>query len=318
MSITWIIIQLILGAGLLAFGADRFIVASSALARNFNVPKLLVGILLVGFGTSFPELIVSAIASFHGKAQMAIGNVIGSNIANIGLVLGLAVLIAPIKVHSRLIKREFPLLIIISILAGILLWNEYLSRLDGVVLLVILVIHIYWVSVSIPKDKDPIVEEIEREAPAEVKTRVAIIWWFIGLVLLLVGSELFVKGAVGAAKLMGVSDLVIGLTIVTIGTSLPELAATILSVLKNEHDIAIGHIVGSNIFNLLAVLAMPALIDPGAFPAVVMRRDYPIMMIYTLALWLITFCFSRKGQIGRVVGGIFLLGYVGYLVYLFL
>lgn len=317
MSITWIVIQIVLGVALLAFGADRFIAASAGLARNFKLPTLLVGILLVGFGTSFPELVVSAIASFHGKAQLAIGNVIGSNIANIGLVLGLAALIMPIKVHSRLIKREFPLLIIISIFAGILLFNGYLSRLDGVILLVLLALHIYWVSISIPKSEDTVVHEIEEKKPAKMKTSIAIIWWVVGLGLLFVSSELLVNGAVAAAKLMGISDLIIGLTVVTIGTSLPELAATITSALKKEHDIAIGHVVGSNIFNILAVLAMPALIDPGSFSFSVMRRDYPVMMAYTVVLWLVTFCLPRKGRLGRIVGGIFLLGYISYLVYLF-
>lgn len=319
MSITWIIVQILLGVALLALGADRFISASSALARNFKLPELLVGILLVGFGTSFPELVVSAIASFHDKAQIAIGNVVGSNIANIGLVLGLSALIMPIKVHSRLIKREFPILIIISIFAGILLWNGYLSRLDGIVLLVILVLHIYWIAVTIPKSDDVLVKEVQEESKkiAKMKTPIAIVWWLIGLGLLFVSSELLVNGAVGAAKLMGISDLVIGLTIVTIGTSLPEFAATIVSALKNEHDIAIGHIVGSNIFNLLAVLAMPALIAPGTFSSSLMRRDYPVMLAYAVLLWLVTFCFPRKGRLGRVVGGVFLLAYIIYLLSLF-
>jgi len=320
LSITWIIVQIVLGVLLLTLGADRFITGSSALAKNFKLPELLVGILLVGFGTSFPELVVSVIASFHNKAQIAIGNVVGSNIANIGLVLGLSALIMPIKVHSRLIKREFPILIIISIIAGILLWNGYLSRVDGIILLVILILHIYWVSVTIPKSQDVLVKEVqehESKKAATMRTSIAIVWWVVGLGLLFVSSELLVNGAVGAAKLMGISDLVIGLTIVTIGTSLPELAATIVSALKNEHDIAIGHVVGSNIFNILAVLAMPALIAPGTFSSSLMRRDYPVMLAYAVALWLVTFCLPRKGHLGRIVGGIFLLGYIIYLVSLF-
>lgn len=319
MSITWIVIQIILGAALLALGADRFIAASVVLARNFELPTLLVGILLVGFGTSFPELIVSATASFHGKAQIAIGNVIGSNIANIGLVLGLATLIMPLKVHSRLIKREFPVLIIISIIVGVLLLNGYLSRFDGIVLLVLLALHVYWISVSIPKAQDIVVKEVkeyEAKKLEKMKTSVAIIWWIVGLGLLFVSSELLVNGAVGAAKLMGIGDLIIGLTVVTIGTSLPELAATITSVLKKEHDIAIGHIIGSNIFNILGVLAMPALINPGTFSSAVVRRDYPVMMGYTVVLWLVTFCLPCKGRLGKIVGGIFLVSYIGYLVYL--
>lgn len=317
-SLAWIVIELIFGAGFLAIGAERFIVGSAALARNFNVPSLLIGILLVGFGTSFPELVVSAIASAHGKASIAIGNVVGSNIANIGLVLGLAALIVPISIHSRLIKREIPILILISLIVGMLLWNHYLSRWDGVILLAILAFQITWVSYSMMKQSDPIQKEISREALSPMSTRLAILWWFVGLGLLLGGSELLVDGAVKTAKILGISDLVIGLTIVTIGTSLPELAATVVGALKKEHDIAIGHVVGSNIFNTSAVLAMPALINPGTFPNSVTRRDFPIMLLFTIVLWFATFCIpGQKARLGRVVGAVFLLGYAGYLVYLF-
>ena len=152
----WSVIELVVGAGLLAWGADRFVGASSAIATRFNVPRLLVGILLVGFGTSFPELVVSVIAASHHKAQLAIGNVVGSNIANIGLVLGAAVLIAPIQVNSRLIKREFPILILVSLIAGFLMWNGVLSRWDGVMLLGVLVAQIYWMVRSMPSPDDPL------------------------------------------------------------------------------------------------------------------------------------------------------------------
>ena len=317
MTIFKIIIELVIGTGLLAFGADRFIVASASLARHLKIPALIAGIILVGFGTSFPELIVSAIASAHGKAQIAIGNVIGSNIANIGLVLGLATLIAPIKVHSRLIKREFPILIIISVFIGAMLWNGYLSRWEGIILFVILALHFYWISVSVPKNRDPIVAELAQEKPIKMSVKKSIFWWVVGLVVLFGSSELLVDGAVGAAKLIGISDLIIGLTIVTIGTSLPEFAATIISALKKEHDIAIGHIVGSNIFNSLAVLAMPALIAPGNFSPEVVQRDYPIMLAFTIGLWLFTFLVPGKGELGRIFGGIFLLCYIGYLFLLF-
>lgn len=318
MSIVWIVIELIAGAALLAYGAERFIMSSAVLARNFKLPSLLIGILLVGFGTSSPELVVSAIAAAHGKAAIAIGNVLGSNIANIGLVLGLTALIIPINIHSRLIKREIPILIMITLIVGILLWNGYLSRWDGVVLLVLLTLQITWVSLSMAKDKDPIAEEIAREEPKPMSTVRAVSWWFVGLGLLLAGSELLVNGAIKTAQLLGISDLVIGLTIVTIGTSLPELAATIVSALKKEHDIAIGHVVGSNIFNILAVLAMPALIDPGGFPSSVILRDYPTMLLFTIVMWLATFCLPGKAKLGRIVGGIFLSSYVVYLVYLFI
>lgn len=313
-----IIVELIVGAGLLAFGAERFITASAALARHLKIPSLVIGIILVGFGTSFPELIVSAIAAFHGKTQISIGNVVGSNIANIGLILGVVALIIPIEVHSRLVKWELPALIIISFVIGAFLWNGYLSRPEGIILILLLILHLYWMSITSLKKK---VRSVARITPRKITDvcEKSVIWWFLGLALLFISSELLVDGAVGAAQLLGISDLVIGLTIVTVCTSLPEFAATLMGVLKKEHDIAIGHIIGSNIFNSLAVLAMPALIAPGRFPSSVMRRDYPAMMIFTIGLWLFTILTSRRGGgIGRVFGIIFLLGYISYVVLLFI
>jgi len=313
---TWSIIEIIIGAILLGFGADRFIVASASLADHFKLPRLITGIILVGFGTSFPELIVSATAAFHGKPEIAIGNVIGSNIANIGLVLGLAALLVPIKVHSRLIKREFPVLLLVSVIVGILFWQFHLSRMDGIILLFFLAAQLYWTAKAKPGADDSIIDELNQEMKPQMAKLKATIWWFVGLIILFVSSEMLVDGAVDIAKLLGISDLIIGLTIVTIGTSLPELAATISSVIKKEHDIAIGHIVGSNIFNSLAVLAMPALISPTTFPKAVLTRDYPVMMAFTLGLWLATFCFKKKAVVGRGLGLVLVLAYVGYLLVL--
>lgn len=312
------LIEILVGAILLGYGADRFIVASASLADHFKLPRLMTGVILVGFGTSFPELIVSAFASLHGKANIAIGNVIGSNIANIGLVLGLAALLVPIQVNSRLIKREFPVLIFVSLIVGVLFWQYHLSRIDGIILLLVLIVNLYWTLKTAPSKSDPIVKEIKKELPPVMSKGKSSVWWFVGLLLLLISSELLVNGAIAVAKHFGISDLVIGLTIVTIGTSLPELAATITSAYKKEYDIAIGHVVGSNIFNSLAVLAMPALISPGVFSEAVLKRDYPVMMGFTLVLWLTTFCFNKKAQVGRGIGLILLLGYVAYLLMLVL
>lgn len=309
--------QVIIGVLLLAFAGNQFINASASLARHFKLSPLMIGIVLVGFGTSFPELIVSAVAAVRGSAPIAIGNVIGSNIANIGLVLAIATLLLPIKVDSRLIKREFPILILVSLFLGVLLWNRYLSTMEGVLLLIVLSLHLTWISYHLPKQqKDPLVKEAAHEMPKLMSLQKSVIWWIVGLLLLFLGSELLVSGAVKVAQLMGVSDLVIGLTIVTIGTSLPEFVATIVSVFKKEHDIAIGHIVGSNIFNSLAVLAMPALIAPGLFPASVAVRDYPVMLGFTIGLWLFTFLVPPKRQLGRLFGCIFLSAYILYFVLL--
>lgn len=313
MVLGWSILKVVVGAGLLAWGADRFVCASSAVATRFNVSRLLVGVLLVGFGTSFPELVVSIIAATHHKTQMAIGNVVGSNIANIGLVLGLAVLIAPIQVNARLIKREFPVLIIVSLLAGFLMWNGYLSRWDGAILLLALLAQLVWMLYSMSSGEACVADELAQGQAHDMTLGKTLFWWLAGLVFLLLGSEFLVDGAVEIAECFGVSELVIGLTIVTLGTSLPELAATIVSACRHEHDIALGHIVGSNMFNLLAVLAMPALIAPGLLSSEIVSRDYPIMLCFTVLLWLFMLCLSRKAHLGRLTGAVFLLAYVFYI-----
>lgn len=313
------ILEFIIGCGLLAWGADRFIAASTSIAKHFGMPSLLIGMLLVGFGTSFPELVVSAVASFENNTGIAIGNAIGSNIANVGLCAGVTALVAPIAVHSQLVKREFPILVGVSLIVGFLLWNQVLSRWDGFILLVLLAVHIFWmVRIARNKklEKDAMAQEYEREIAPKMSLKKAWIWWALGLVLLFLSSELLVRAASDIARWLHVSDFIIGLTIVAIGTSLPELAATVVSALRNEHDIAIGNVVGSNIFNLLAVLTMPALIRPGPLPANLLSRDYPIMLAFTLALWLLAILPIHKKIIGRFEGAILLLGFVGYLTYL--
>ncbi len=324
MTMIWIfaIGKILLGVALLAWGADRFITACVSLAKNFGMPPLLIGMLMVGFATSFPEIVVAAIAAWHGTPGLAIGNAIGSNIANVGLVVGATALVSPLVLHSSLVKREFPIQIIIAILVGLLLLNGYLTRIDGLLLIAILILHMaYWVLFIMPNKKaiadDDIVKEIEAEMPKKtMPTGVALTWWLIGLVLLFVSSELLVGGASSIAKLMGVSDLVIGLTIVAVGTSLPELAASVVSALRNEPDIALGNIVGSNIFNLLAVLAMPALIAPSRLAPIFLQRDYPIMIGFMLLLWLFAFIRPGKGKIGRGKSAIFLGCYMGYILLL--
>lgn len=312
MNIAIFLVEIIIGAIVLAWSADRFIAASVTLAKHFKLSPLVIGVVLVGFGTSFPELIVSFFAAIHDSGDIAIGNVVGSNIANIGLVLGISALIAPIHVHSQLIKRELPALIAVSIIMGFIFWAGYLYFWEGFLLLAILALHLYWMLSRKPDQKDPIMPQIKQETQKTMSFKAGIIWWFIGLILLLGSSELFIVGAVGLAKLFHISELIIGITVVTLGTSLPELAATIASVLKNEHDIAIGHIVGSNIFNSLAVLAMPALFNPGKLSRWLMCRDYPVMLGYTIILWLVL-SLSPKKIIGRWLAGVLMLGYVTYL-----
>lgn len=315
-----IVLEFLVGIGLLVWAADRFIIASGSIARNLGISPLVIGMVLVGFGTSFPELVVSAIAAWNGNASLAIGNAIGSNIANIGLVVGVTVLFVPISIHSRILKREFPILIFVSLIIGALMLNNFLSRMDGLILLLALGIQLYWTIFIAPKRhrgaKDAMVREYESELPPKMKLKKAIVWWLIGLVLLFVASELVVSSATTMAKLLHMSNLVIGLTIVAIGTSLPELAATLVSALRRENDIAIGNIVGSNIFNMLAVMAMPALLAPGRLPPHVLTRDYPLMLLFTFIFWLIPFTPPHKGRITRSSGFVLLFGFIAYLVYL--
>jgi len=314
------IIIVIFAALILALGAERFVAGSAALARHFGVSPLVIGITVVGFATSLPEMIVSAMAAWQGNPQMGVGNAIGSNIANIGLVIGVTALVTPLQVHSKLIRREFPLLIIIMLFATALIANDYLSRLDGVLLFsgfIGVMVWLYKRATTERISQDPLLQEIAQEVPAQQPTTRATLWAIIGLILLLISSRLFVMGAAEIARYFGISELVIGLTIVALGTSLPELASSIASVLKGEHDMAIGNVVGSNMFNLLAVLAMPGLIDPGPMPRIALYRDFPIMFVFTAALF--AMCYGLRGQpkrISRIEGAVLVLAFVGYLALL--
>ncbi len=230
---------------------------------------MLIGLTIVGLGTSAPEILVSAMASFQGNPGLAIGNALGSNIANIGLILGVTALIVPLTVCSNALRREYPILLAICMLVLVLMLDGELGRLDGVILmasLVLVIVGLARIALRSRTEKDPMTSEYEAEMSEALSTKSAIIWFVIGLGLLLFSSRLLVWGAVNIALSFGISDLVIGLTIVALGTSLPELAASITSALKNEHDIAIGNVIGSNIYNLLAVLSVPGVIMPGVLP----------------------------------------------------
>ena len=311
---------ILIGFVLLVWGADRFIMGAASLARNLGISPLIIGLTIVGFGTSAPEILVSAVAAWQGNPGLSVGNAIGSNIANIALILGITALIMPLRVHSNILRREFPILLAITLFTLILMLDMELGRLDGVLLLTGLAVMLYWM-VSIarrPSEKDPIKAEIDAELPDQMSTRKAMMWLGIGLVILLISSRLLVWGAVNIAQDLGVSDLVIGLTIVAIGTSLPELAAAIISALKKEHDIAIGNIIGSNMYNLLAVLSMPALISPFTLERVVLTRDFPIMMGLTLALFAMAYGFKTDGRINRFEGLLLFGSFIAYQLYLYI
>lgn len=311
------IAAIIAGFVLLIWSADRFVDGAANIARNFGISPLIVGMLIIGLGTSAPEMLVSATAAFKGDSGLGIGNALGSNITNITMVLGATAILFALPVHSRLLIKEFPLIIASGVLAWILMADGFFSKMDGLILLIALTITIGWMILSAKteaKAHDPLVEESIEDLPDKQDTKSALIWTVIGLVLLLISSNLLVWGASNVAVQLGVSQLIIGLTIVAIGTSLPELAATISSARKGETDLAVGNIVGSNLFNTMAVLALPGLIHPAAVPEGVLSRDFPIMIALSVLLLIFSIgCFKgSKFTINRWKGAILLLCFIAY------
>jgi len=314
MTTALFIVAILAGFGILIWGADKFVEGASSIATNFGVSPLLVGLTIVAFGTSAPEMMGSALAAFDGAPSLGIGNAIGSNIANIGLVLGITILVTPLTVNSDTLKREFPMLAGIMAVVLYLIWDLDLGKLDGIILFSGFILTLFGMAYLAMNSNN--VDKLEQEFAQEVAehkmtTKQAIVSFIIGLASLLIGSKALVWGATGVAQLLGVSDLIIGLTIVAIGTSLPELAASVISALKNEHDIAIGNVLGSNMFNLLAVLAMPGLIKPSHVEPMILSRDFAFMTALTIALYLFART-GKQGKIGRFAGSLMLVTYIGY------
>ena len=314
----------VVGLALLVWGADRFVDGAVAAARNLGVSPLVAGLILVGFGTSAPEMVVSAMAAWGGNTGISIGNAVGSNITNIALVIGAAALMRPLTIHSRLLRRELPILIAAMLVALAMLADGDLGRLDGLVLLCGFAMVVYWMlraarapGTAAAGDGDALAVEFAGELSAgSMSTARALAWTAAGLVVLLVSSRRLVWGAVEIAQLFGVSDLIIGLTVVAVGTSLPELAATVSAALKGEDDIAIGNVVGSNTFNILAVLGLPGLIGPGPFAPEVLSRDFPVMIALTVAFVAMAYGFRGEGRVNRIDGALLLGAFVGYLGWL--
>ncbi len=314
-------LAIIIGFALLIWSADKFVLGASNTARSFSISPLIVGVVIVGLGTSAPEMLVSAIAAAEGNTGLSIGNAIGSNITNVGLMLGITALFYPLHIHSKLLKREMPVLLAIILLSYFLLWDQHLSFLNGLLLLAMMfamLAYTIWEAKSHGDDELP--QEILDEMPEEVSKGEALKWLIVGIVVLIASSRVLVWGAVEVAEYFQVSDLIIGLTIVAIGTSLPELAATVAAARKKEFDLAVGNIIGSNIFNILGVMALPGLIRPDTFDAEVLTRDYPVMIGLIIALMIFSIAWrkGKTGVLGRFEGGLLLAGYIGYMVWLFM
>ena len=312
------IFAIIGGLLLLIWSADRFVDGAAATARHFGMPQLLIGIVIIGFGTSAPEMIVSALSALNGNPGIALGNAYGSNITNIGLILGLTALVLPLAVNSQVLKQELPVLIFVTALSAFLIMDGDVLRLDAWILLGIFFIYMGWtIFTGLRNRDDSLVHDVKEELQEQeyMSLAKALMWVVIGLALLMGSSQLLVWGVVEIAHYFGVSDLVVGLTIVAVGTSLPELASSIAAARKNEVDLAVGNIIGSNLFNTLAVVGLAGAIAPMQIEQEVFTRDMPVMSVLTVLL--LVFGFGKKGQINRVKGLILLLAYIGYNFYLF-
>ena len=308
---------IVAGLVLLIWGADRFVHGASAAARNMGVAPLLIGLTIVAFATSAPEILVSVIAASQGEPGLAFGNAIGSNIVNIGLVLGVTAVIRPIPLESATLRREMPALLAVSLLTVSLFLDASLSRPDGVVMLIGLAIVMIWfVRLGIRSaENDPIKMDYEAEIPKDVSTKMAFVWLFVGLGVLLLGADWLVDGSIGVAQSLGVSEVVIGITIVAFGTSVPELAVSLVSALRGEYGLAIGNIVGSNIFNLLAVIGLAATIHPATVAPSVLSLHIFVMVAFTLVLFAMTYDYDGKALLSRLEGVALLAAYFAYFAY---
>lgn len=299
------------------WGADRFVYGAAGLASNWGVSRVVIGLTVVAFGTSAPEMLVSAMAAAAGSGEMGIGNAVGSNVTNVTLVLGASALVGTLSIHSRLLVREIPILFLAMAVSWWFLSDGDLSRAEGLILMAGLVAMLAWLSVEGAKERTdspaPVFED--DDIPDSLRTGRAVVLFLIGLATLLVGSRVLVRGAVELAVSLGVSELVVGLTLVALGTSLPELAASVAASRRGEQDIAVGNVVGSNIFNLLGVLALPGIIAPGAVSRAVVIRDFPIMLGATLLL--LFMALNEATEIGPKRGLTLVLVFVAYFVMLF-
>jgi cation:H+ antiporter len=317
-NMTTAFIAVILGLALLVWSADRFVDGSAATARYFGMPPLLIGMVVIGFGTSAPEMVVSVLAASQGNPGIALGNAYGSNITNIALILGITALISPILVNSQVLRKELPILAAVTVLAAWQIWDGELTRMDAVVLLAVFAGLMGWtIWHGMQKKADALGSEVEQELEAHaMPIKRAIFWLIIGLILLIISSRILVWGAVEIAHGFGVSDLIIGLTIVAVGTSLPELASSIIATRKGEHDLALGNIIGSNLFNTLAVVGIAGAIQPMAVEQAVFSRDMMVMGALTASLFIISYGFRGPGRINRFEGAALLACFIGYTTYL--
>ncbi|MGV6806420.1 MAG: calcium/sodium antiporter [bacterium] len=311
-------LAIIAGLALLVWSADRFVDGAASTAGHFGMPPLLIGMVIVGFGTSAPEMVVSAISASQGNPGIALGNAYGSNITNIALILGITAIISPIAVKSDILRKELPILLLLTGLAAWHIWDAQITRGEAVIELVVFAAVMGWsIRQGMRKEPDALAAEFEGElkTPAMPLGR-SLFWLLLGLVVLVASSRLLVWGAVDIAYSFGVSDVIIGLTIVAIGTSLPELASSVVAARKGEHDIALGNVIGSNMFNTLAVVGIAGAIHPLEVSPEVFYRDMSMVVGLTLSLFVFGYGFRGQGRINRIEGSLLLAAYAGYTTYL--
>jgi cation:H+ antiporter len=318
---TLFILAFVIGLIVLVLSADKFVDGAAAIANHYGMSPLLIGMVVVGIGTSAPEMVVSAFAAMQDNPGLALGNAYGSNITNIALILGITAIISPIPVQSQVLRQELPILCGVTLLAGYQLWDGQLSALDAWVLIAVLAAVMLWlVQKSMGSTNDPMAQAAVEEAQ-EHQTPAGKAWLLVvgGLLVMMASSRALVWGAENMARALGVSNLVIGLTVVAIGTSLPELVSSVIAARKKQHALALGNILGSNLFNTLAVVGIAGAISPAAVDGDIMLRDFPVMLLLTLSLFVVGMGFKgRSGSINRLEGGLLLAAYCAYLAYLLL
>ncbi len=311
------VIALIGGIIILVISADKFVDGAAVTAKHFGLPPLLIGILVIGFGSSMPEMVISALAAIEGNPGLAMGNAFGSNITNIALILGVTAVIRPVVVGSTVLNRELPLLILVTSIMALLLYTDgTLHRIDGVILIIVFLCVMAWsIYVGLNTSGDEFGDVIDKEYSEEMPLKKAVLYLVLGLTFLVISSRIMVWGGIEIAHELGISDLIIGLTIVAVGTSLPELASCIAAVRKNEHDLALGNIIGSNMFNTTIVIGIAGVISPSRLDPGIPARDMPVLAIMTIVLFMMCYGFRSDGTSGRVnrwEGVLLILLYVGY------
>lgn len=314
-------LSIIIGLILLVWSADRFILGAMGLARHLEVSPLIIGIIVVGFGTSAPELFISAIAALRDTTGFAVGNALGSNITNIALILGITACLTPLVVKESVFRREFPILLSATAITWIFIQDQLLTWLEGCTLIVLMILVLYLMARSSQDHKPTLDTESELGSQPNDHTQTltySIFWLVLGLIILLVSSDILVTASVELARMVGIPDVVIGLTIIAIGTSLPELAASVTGALKHHTDLAIGNIIGSNIFNILGVMSIPALITHYPIPRDAVYKDFIVMAALVILLMILAFITRQRGGLSKLSGIILIGCFIAYQVSLYL